>query len=390
MRKSIMLLAAFAAMLMSSCSQNNENGDGKDGEKTSFTVKFDFGEANGKTRAAQSTAIPATSWGNIKQVQLFLYDASNKIAFSEVITPDASGDYTYTNVPVGTYTVVAVANAKSSTDPITTYVDGGTTAEEWSMWNVRQKLATNMVMKHKASTFPGFSPAEFTGTNVAHQLPAEIFMGSATGVVIATTGIATAPITLKREVSLMRVRVDKQINTTVDFSQNASIMLHRIPESMNVANGVSASSIKDNILVVSGANTFKTSDPTTGYAPTTILGGTFTLWNDLVVFPNATRGESSAGDAAVDRQYFIVISGMGQIGHKLADGTSLTTPTTVYWSGTVKEKFLSNIIREVNLTLQSGGSVTPPVDPTESGSLKITVSTPAAWDSNIVASDIIL
>lgn len=389
MRKSIMLCAAIAAVLMSSCSQNNENeGDGN-GEKANFTMKFDFGEAGGKTRAAGSTAIPTTSWANIKQVQLFLYDASNKIAFSEVITPNAAGDYTYTNVPVGTYTVVAVANAKSSTDPITTYVDGGTTPEGWTMWNVRQKLATNMVLKYKTGGFPSFSPAELTGANVAHQLPAEIFMGSATGVVISTTGLATASITLKREVSLMRVRVDKQINTTVDFSQNASIMLHRISESMNIANGVSASSIKDNVLVASGADTFKTSDPTTGYAPTTILGGTFTLWNDLVVFPNATRGES-AGDAAVDRQYFVVISGLGQVGHKLADGTALTTPTTVYWSGTVKEKFFPNIIREVNLTLQSGGSVTPPVDPTESGSLNITVSAPNPWDSNIVVSDIIL
>ena len=389
MRKSIMLFAAFAAMLMSSCSQNSENGDGNDGEKTSFTVKFDFGEATGKTRAAQSTAIPATSWSNIKQVQLFLYDVSNKIAFSEVITPSAAGDYTYTNVPVGTYTVVAVANAKSSTDPITTYLDGGTTAEEWTMWNVRQKLATNMVLKHKTGTFPSFSPSELTDANAAYEMPAEIFMGSATGVSVSTTGLATAAITLKREVSLMRVRVDKQTNTMVDFSQNASIMLHRIPTSMNIVNGAGAVSGKDDILVASGAGTFKTSDPATGYAPTTILGGTFTLWNDLVVFPNATRGEA-AGNAAADRQYFIVISGLGQNGHVLADGTVLTTPKTVYWSGTVKEKFLSNIIREVNLTLQSGGSTEPPVDPTESGSLQITVSTPAAWDSNIVASDIIL
>ncbi|MEG2332901.1 MAG: hypothetical protein RSB62_11470, partial [Bacteroides sp.] len=87
---------------------------------------------------------------------------------------------------------------------------------------------------------------------------------------------------------------------------------------------------------------------------------------------------------------FIVVSGKGKVGHILANGTALTAETTVYWSGVVKENFIPNVIREVNLTLQTGGTTEVPVNPTEYGGLTITVSAPAPWDSNIVDSNIIL
>ena len=48
------------------------------------------------------------------------------------------------------------------------------------------------------------------------------------------------------------------------------------------------------------------------------------------------------------------------------------------------------MIREVNLTLRTGGSTTVPVTPTEYGGLTITVGAPTPWDSNIVNSDIIM
>lgn len=151
-------------MTMSACSEHNELPSGEvpgGNSKANFIVKLNFEgtsmEQGSKTRAAQSTAVPETSWSNIRQVQILLYDASNIVRFSDVVTPTAGNTtFTYTDVPAGTYTMVAIANAKSSADAINTYLDGGTTPVEWGMWNVRQKQVQNMVMKYKTGTFPAF------------------------------------------------------------------------------------------------------------------------------------------------------------------------------------------------------------------------------------------
>lgn len=69
--------------------------------------------------------------------------------------------------------------------------------------------------------------------------------------------VTPSPIALKREVSLMRVRLnvkDKEGNTNnentangVDFAQDASIMIYRLPDHLKVmagnAGGVSATSL---------------------------------------------------------------------------------------------------------------------------------------------------
>ena len=194
-KKSMFLWSLLAAMTMSACSEHNELPSGEvpgGNSKANFIVKLNFEgtsmEQGGKTRAAQSTAVPETSWSNIRQVQILLYDASNIVRFSDVVTPTTGNTtFTYTDVPVGTYTMVAIANAKSSTDAINTYLDGGTTPEEWNMWNVRQKQAQNMVMKYKPSTFPTFCAADLSA-NAAYAEPAEIFMGAVQGVTVSSDG----------------------------------------------------------------------------------------------------------------------------------------------------------------------------------------------------------
>lgn len=148
--------------------------------KANFIVKLNFEgtsmEQGGKTRAAQSTAVPETSWSNIHQVQILLYDASNIVRFSDVVTPTAGNTtFTYTDVPAGTYTMVAIANAKSSADAINTYLDGGTTPVEWGMWNVRQKQVQNMVMKYKTGTFPAFCSAALAGNTAYTERPKSLW-----------------------------------------------------------------------------------------------------------------------------------------------------------------------------------------------------------------------
>ena len=119
-----------------------------------------------------------------------------------------------------------------------------------------------MVMKYKTGTFPAFCSAALAG-NTAYTEPAEIFMGAVPNVVISSDATATpSPIALKREVSLMRVRLnvkDKEGNTEynentakgVDFTQDASIMIYRLPDYLKVMagndGGVSATSTATNI-----------------------------------------------------------------------------------------------------------------------------------------------
>ncbi|MGJ0748617.1 FimB/Mfa2 family fimbrial subunit [Bacteroides thetaiotaomicron] len=415
-RKLILVYSLFAAMVLGACSENNGSlpDDGSEGAKSKLVVQLNFAGVGDKstgvgTRAPQSTAIPATSWSNIKQVQFLLYDATtNLIRFSAIATPESdSNTFTYTDIPVGTYKLVAVANAKSSGDNIVTYLDGGITAMEWDMWNVRQKDAANLVMTYKGGEFPTFCSSEQTAAgNTAYIEPSEIFMGSSD--VTIAQGVTAAPtVSLTREVSLMRVRLNVKEGqsgvdneSTVDFAQNASIMIYRLPEKMGVLAGDNGGVKPDflskdkYVLSIFGSDTFKTTEPTSGYTGTVLGSGNFTMWRDIVVFPNnggrANNSVSSTASAAAARQYFIVISATGKSGHVLANGTKLSSNTPIYWTGTIKENFVPNVIREVNLTLRTGGTTDVPVEPTVNGDLTITVSEPAPWNGNIVESSIIL
>lgn len=144
-------------------------------------------------------------------------------------------------------------------------------------------------------------------------------MGAVPNVVISSDATATpSPIALKREVSLMRVRLnvkDKEGNTNnentakgVDFTQDASIMIYRLPDYLKVMagndGGVSATSTATNILSISDGEVFKTAEPGAGYNPGgTILNGNFTMWRDVVVFPNnGGRVNDSATTGTADRQ----------------------------------------------------------------------------------------
>lgn len=408
MRKSLLgLLAVVPAIAFVSCSKDSQRNGQEENAGGALTAKVVFEEAAASKAAALSTAIPTTSWANIKQLQLFLYDASGVVKYSDVITPAAgAATFTWADVPSGIYTMALVANVRSTTDNVTTYLDGGTVPAAWTKFNVRSKsVNSQLLVRHKASTFPAFASGDYAGKS-AFAEPAEIFTGYASGVNIttgSTTDLTSTPIVLKREVALMRVRVKTGDQTDADNTDlvfnhaDASIMIHRIPDGMKIgqgsAGGVEPASTDNNILVAaSGAGTFSTANPATGYGPGTIVDADYTLWRDVVVFPNdAGRTNASSNVlAAADRQYFIVVSAHAPHGHVLADGTTVSTVggQVVYWSGLIREAFVPNIIREVNLSLRSGGSVTPPPAPTQEGGLTIEVSAPAAWNSHIERTDI--
>ncbi len=406
MKKRFSLLWSLLAMVVVCACSKSGGSDYPDPEKAGLTFQVTFDKTGMEGRAPQSTAIPETSWSNIKQLQFLLYNTSGQVVYSTIVNPtSALTTFTYTDVPVGTgYTLVAVANVKSSSDAITTYLDGGTTPTEWTMWNVRQKTLPNLVIEHKAGDFPTFCSSKLTTAgNTAYTEPSEIFMGASASFDV-TTGITTTvpAIALKREVAMLRVRLNvKDSETdnlnTVDFTKDASIMIYRLPDNMKVgaanAGGVSSTSTDANILAVKDGTIFNTANPTSGYDPKVILGGNFTMWRDIIVWPNnggrAVNGASTA-EASTDRQYFIVVSGRGATGHILANGDEMAADGPVYWSGLIKENFTPNAIREVNLTLRSGGTTDVPTKPREEGGLTISVGTPEAWSSNIVESALTL
>ena len=76
------------------------------------------------------------------------------------------------------------------------------------------------------------------------------------------------------------------------------------------AGGVSSTSTDANILAVKDGTIFNTAKPTSGYDPKVILGGNFTMWRDIIVWPNnggrAVNGASTA-EASTDRQYLSLI-----------------------------------------------------------------------------------
>ena len=406
MKKRFSLLWSLLAMVVVCACSKSGGSDYPDPEKAGLTFQVTFDKTGMEGRAPQSTAIPETSWSNIKQLQFLLYNTSGQVVYSTIVNPtSALTTFTYTDVPVGAgYTLVAVANVKSSSDAITTYLDGGTTPTEWTMWNVRQKTLPNLVIEHKAGDFPTFCSSKLTTAgNTAYTEPSEIFMGASASFDV-TTGITTTvpAIALKREVAMLRVRLNvKDSETdnlnTVDFTKDASIMIYRLPDNMKVgaanAGGVSSTSTDANILAVKDGTIFNTANPTSGYDPKVILGGNFTMWRDIIVWPNnggrAVNGASTA-EASTDRQYFIVVSGRGATGHILANGDEMAADGPVYWSGLIKENFTPNTIREVNLTLRSGGTTDVPTKPREEGGLTISVGTPEAWSSNIVESALTL
>jgi hypothetical protein len=399
---------AVLALALGSCKKESVENP----ETGSLVTKIMF-ERNNDTRANKSTAIPETSWSNIKQIQVFLYDKqTGVIKFSDMFKPVTSGVQTQTwaMVPAGTYQLVLVANVKSGSDNVETTLVSNGTPVTWTGMNVRNMPSKDLGIYH-APLSNGFPTEIGAGLSSGHKLkaygvPSEIFMAYSKNDVTIKSGektdISSDPLTLKREVSLMRVRLrvnDKTQgydNTKVDFaSDDASVLIYTLPEKIGIRagndGGVSTNSSDASVLVAaSGKTTFSTTDPTSGYAPAQIIDTDFKLWRDIVVFPNNGGRKATAGASAPTTQrYYVVVTGHAPENHLLSDGTTVKSGgALVHWSGLVEHSFEPNTIRELNLNLTSGGTLGVPSEPAKEGGLVIKISEPAAWDSNIKATDL--
>ncbi len=406
--KKVLFSLAFAVMLFSSCgSDENVPVTSKTGDLVA-EVTFDGLTA----KAASSTAIPVTKWSNVNKIQLFLYNStSGAVAFSDIIDPSASTTkiFKWTNVPQGTYELAIVANINSAVgeDNVATSLDGGTSWTKFDAYNVITKaLNTDLFIDLKKSALP--AGHTFTGKN-PYAPASEIFTAYASNVKIEegkTTDLsgAASALKLKREISLMRIRVDKTNKTdapalsSVDFANAKNFLaVENMPVGLGLKVGTFAGGIystasdASRIMIASeGVNTYNTADPaSTSYNPTVIIDAKFTLWKDIQILPNATRAEAKAPSADADaaRRYFVILSGWAPAGYEYADGTVATVAQPVYWAGSIKGVFSPNVIREVNMTIKSKGYPEIP-NPEKEGTLIIEVGTPEDWNSNIETENI--
>lgn len=231
--------------------------------------------------------------------------------------------------------------------------------------------------------------------------PAEVFTAYAPNVVVAEGVNTTVPtLNLKRDVSMMRVRLDVgSDNTDVNFNDaSAYIRIDRLSDGMKItsdANVFGAGNPDFAMNAAEGLTAFR--DDTydmSGYGDNdnsgtpTVVSGNYKLWNDIIIFPNVDRHENYTATPAANDKYFIVVAGMADAGHVLSDGTILSNAGVVYWSGIVDGPFINNVIREVNLRLATSGTTTEPTEPPLYGGLDIFVGEPMDWDSNIQVENI--
>lgn len=413
MKKFFLSLIAVAT-LFSACS-SDEVAEGSS-EKGAGTLKATLSlSTDGKLKSTASTAVPVTSWTNIKQLHVFLYEKSGagqtdgKVAFSYVLEGAALAaqvgndkQYTWTNVPAGNYRLVIVANT-GATDAIQGKV--GATNINWTANTVVNKkfgsaVATDLYLDFKkAAAFP--APYQVYNTdptpNVPYLVPSEIFTVYDDNVTITegTTTTLGSPtsLKLKREVALFRTRINTsspKVNLSkIQFNNANNFMLvQTLPVGLGLktegyaGGSFAASDVKKVLVAKTGANAFSSTPPTvdTHSNPTTILANGFSLWNEFVIFPNNTTG---LNEALVGRKYNIVISAFAEAGYVAEDGVVGAGGANVYWDGVINEPFEPNVIREVDITITSQGTIKPPITPVPVGKLEITVGTPAPWDSNI-------
>ena len=408
--KKVLLSLASAVLLLSSCSSDDNIQTDTDAKTGDLVTKINF---DGLTpKAASSTAIPVTSWDNVNKIQLFLYKADGTVAFSDVLDPSTVSDkvFTWKNVPEGTYELALVANIKSDEDNVATSLNGGTDWVKLEQYNVMNKKLNSEVFidLKKLSSFPLLTDHTFEPTDVPYAPASEIFTAYTSGVTIVKgekKDMTSTPLQLKREISLMRVRIDKTNKpesapalSTVDFDHDKNyITVENLPVGIGLkvgsfAGGIYTTASDANRIMIGGTgkDSYNDQNPDIAdYKPNLIVDANFTLWKDIRVLPNATKADAiaPADDAAAERRYVITITGWAPKDYEYADGTIAQNAQPVYWSGTVKGVFSPNIIREVNMNILSKGLPYKP-KPQPEGELHIKVEAPENWNENIESESI--
>lgn len=362
-------LGAFSCNTEAPTENNgNTTGDGRSGE---VTLNLGFDKAPATQAYAQSSAKPTTSWTqNIKDLHiLFVSTADNKVkAARELALPQdgTAGAHTFVlqNIPASPtgahYDVYVIANSAT----------GNNIERTWEPAAVTGYDIADLLMKLKEKTLgeKPVPPAEDPEKDSkGYEEPAEIFIGVLNNADVAPdTNNQLAAITLKRAVSMMRVRINQSAeasNSIIDFkTAQASFRIRRVGMSVNPLSSISFASPKREAAVLYIKGKFNDAEPTSGYGTGTILDpdNGLTLWKDIKLLPG---GSASTGNEKFD----IVLIGHAPASYiPLGKNTPIGgTGGLVAWSGAVQKAVGANNILEINLTLNSRGKWVD--DPDEPG-----------------------
>lgn len=416
----LMMGAALIAGLASCNKDSDPVGGADDGATGALSISLAF-EKSPATYAAQSSAIPTTTWkANIKSLAVFFVQSGVIKNAQEVSYDNTKEDIAdqpnrvIYGIPAGTYDVYVFANwnQRSTID--------------WSIATAKGRNIVDLYMDalQNTTTYPTYKHPNSEANSVGYDEAPEVFVASkasvqivadkttdGSGIAQGETNYTPATYKLTRIVSLVRVRINQAEDNTnnhndaIDFQDaNASLRIRRINTGVNltydpitvtdanaetmlhgtvrrnaiaglddkVSPGITA---KNTVFFAKGA--FESMDPTTGYNSNgTILSGNFKSWKDVMLIP-AGSGRSDGSVLGDSKEKLdVVVTGITKdnmyvpAGYpKDTDGDGendvLTAPQGVQiaWAGAVTATLKGNCILELNLTLRGAGTWVDPTDP---------------------------
>ena len=240
---------------MFSCNTEDPGSDtgGGEGKEGQVVINLGFDKAP-STQASYptSTAKPTTSWtDNIKDLHiLFVSTADNRVKAARELQLPQDGttgthNFVLQNIPASPagahYNVYVVANSATGNNIERTWEPAAAVGYEIS--TLLMKLQEKTLGEKPAP--PAENPEK---DSKGYEEPAEIFIGVLPNVdILADQNNTLSTITLKRAVSMMRVRINQSLsgNESVQFDvDEASFRIRRVGTSVNVLSTVGFASPK--------------------------------------------------------------------------------------------------------------------------------------------------
>lgn len=363
-------LALLSGVVLVSCSNEmdlkSEQGHGN------LELAFSF-ESPNLTRAV-STAKPTTNWADIKNVDVFFCDpvTNNIITVKQIdgakFAPGAIGTpqkIMFKDIKAQTYNIYAFANA-SDAGMVPTPAKAGA-APLWSTGAVEGKNIDDVYMMLKAAGQEQVGSTQQSLYNKAVNLfeatPVVGGNGTANPINIQSGKDVQINLPLKRQVSLLRIRINKNGYQT-SFTDPASFVKVMDNPLQVSALGSRLSSFV-NKAVIKETAAFSIQNPTNGYNGGTIVDAENTEWIDITI-PAASRKGATDG---FKRPYIVLKGKKGDEYRYYGFYLPLVATNGSVWTYT-KE----NTIYDLSVKLTSDGSTIEPEIPTPVGNVDLNVS----------------
>lgn len=406
MNKLSILAVSILTLLVSvtSCSKTpNDPGSGEQAGTGKLSISFNLPSGATETRAiTASTAKPVTSWAGITRAMILFVDPlTNVVKDARAVTLPTTGSAGTNNAYTG---VIASATGYDA------YIVGNYPAT-WAVGTMKGKNLTTLPFAAPVATDYGNGTPHYDAGSTGYGEVEDIFVAKQSNVVINAdaNNIHSTPFVLSRINSLFRVRVD--VNTKASTTRNdrvnftastAMVSIRRAATSYMLAGSTTYPMVGNpaavspgtysfanvtkalNVFYKAGAMQSVNPSSATHLNPQTIIAGSVTLWNEYKIYPGGSN-ETSLGSGL--NKFDIVLSAVTTDGTYIPAGhtTPVAAGTRVYWSGQVQNAVGPNQILELNIPLETAGTIDlPPVG--EYGNINITVSI-VQW-GDIVSSEL--